>query len=366
MRIAMIGQKGVPATHGGVERHVEELGSRLVERGHDVVVFTRPGYTDPSLREHRGMRLVSLPTVPTKHLDAFVHSVLASVRVWGGAPDVVHYHAVGPCLASPLARLRGRCVVATIHGQDWRRAKWGSAASAILRLGEWMALAVPHRTIPVSEALAGEYQCRGKDVTHVPNGVTVMPGDDPAYLRSLGLRPGKYVLYAGRLVPEKGAAYLVEAWERIGAPMPLVVAGGGSFTDDYVTELEAHRSERVLFPGHVGGSRFSALLRNAALFALPSDLEGLPLVLLEALACGVPVLASDIAPNREVLRGRGECFAAGDVGSLASALVGCLSRLDEEHGRAALAREQVMAEYDWDRVVELTEAVYAEARAIAP
>src|SRR5512137_2009460 len=106
----MIGQKGVPATHGGVERHVEELGARLVGLGHEVTVFTRPNYTDPALREHRGMRLVSLPTVPSKHFDTIAHSLLASAASWGGGYDIVHYHTIGPCLASPLARMRGRGV----------------------------------------------------------------------------------------------------------------------------------------------------------------------------------------------------------------------------------------------------------------
>ncbi|OFW61969.1 MAG: hypothetical protein A2133_07195, partial [Actinobacteria bacterium RBG_16_64_13] len=302
MKIAMIGQKGVPATHGGVERHVEELGARLVELGHEVTVFTRPNYTDPSARELRGMRLASLPTIRTKHLDAIVHSVIASFACWRGGYDVVHYHAAGPCLASPLSRLRGRAVVATIHGQDWRRQKWGFVASTTLRLAEWMALRVPHATISVSESLARSYREKtGRDVKYVPNGVKIDAGDDIAVLDEFGLLDGHYLLFAGRLVPEKGAHYLIAAHSLGKTALPLVIAGDSSNTNDYVASLREKATTDVVFTGYQYGARLAALFRHAALFVLPSDLEGLPIVLLEALAYGVPVLASDIPPNVEVL-----------------------------------------------------------------
>ena len=232
MKIAMIGQKGVPATYGGIERHVEELGSRLAALGHDVTVFTRPSYTDRTLVDCRGMRLKSLPTIATKHLDAIVHSLLSSFACWSGDYDVVHYHALGPCLASPIARLRGRKVVATIHGQDWRRGKWGPFASTVLRLAEWMALRVPHTTISVSESLARSYRKEtGREVTYVPNGIKIDRGDDVSVLDEFGLQDGAYVFFAGRLVPEKGAHYLLEAHRRVQTGLPLAIAGDSSNSD---------------------------------------------------------------------------------------------------------------------------------------
>lgn len=366
----MIGQKGVPATHGGVERHVEELGARLVCLGHEVTVFTRPNYTERSRTEHRGMRLRSLPTIGTKHLDAIVHSTLATFACWGGGYDLVHYHATGPCLASPLARLRGRRVVATIHGRDWKRGKWGAFASAVLRLAEWMALHVPNATISVSETLAECYRSEtGRDVRYIPNGITIDPGDDTSVLGEFGLADRGYLLFAGRLVPEKGAHHLVDAHRRARTGVPLVIAGETSMSDDYVARLRAASGDDVVFTGYQYGARLAALFRHAALFVLPSDLEGLPIVLLEALAYGVPVLASDIAPNVEILGGNGTYFVAGDEESLLTELASCLARSAELRELAEALRVRALAEYDWDRVAEATAALYESvvpASAVSP
>jgi glycosyltransferase involved in cell wall biosynthesis len=355
----MIGQKGVPATHGGVERHVDELGARLVGLGHEVTVFTRPNYTDPALREHRGMRLVSLPTIGTKHLDAIVHSVLATLVCWRGGYEVVHYHAIGPCLASPLARLRGRHVVATIHGADWRRSKWGRGARSVLRLGEWMALHVPHVTISVSETLAQRYaEETGRRVVYIPNGIAIDPGDDTAVLDEFGLTDRGYVLFAGRLVPEKGAHYLLEAQSCAHTEMPVVIAGDQSMSEDYVAVLRALAGDDVVFTGYQYGARLAALFRHAALFVLPSDLEGLPIVLLEALAYGLPVLASDIAPNVEVLGDKGRYFRAGDVSSLATELAQCVREAPEMRESVQEFQLQALATYDWNKVGRETAGLY--------
>lgn len=362
MRIALIGQKGVPAKHGGVERHVEEIGARLVELGHEVTVFTRPNYTPSHAVEHRGMRLVSLPTIGTKHADAIVHSLLATLACLLGDYDVVHYHAIGPCLASPLAKLRGRRVVATIHGQDWRRGKWGGFASSMLRLAEWMALRVPHATISVSESLARHYRSEGHSVTYIPNGVSIHAGDDTSILDDLGLREGEYLLFAGRLVPEKGLHHLLAALQDMGEAPKLVVAGDSSASEDYVDGLKGVAGEGVVFAGYVYGARLAALFRHCQLFILPSDLEGLPIVLLEALAYGAPVLTSDIPPNVEVLGDQGQYFKAGDVEDLKGALERCLSRSEQMHLLADDLKAWAQREYDWDRVAAQTSALYEGLR----
>lgn len=360
MKIALIGQKGIPATHGGVERHVEELGARLAGQGHDVIVFTRSRYAGRRLREHRGMRLVRLPTIHSKHLEAMVHSILASFVICAGGYDVVHYHAIGPCLASPIARLRGRRIVATIHGQDWRRAKWGRAASAVLRLGEWMALRVPDATISVSESLAKDYRAQtGIGVRYIPNGVAIDPGDDIAVLEEFGLADRAYILFAGRLVAEKGAHYLLEAHRRACAELPLVIAGDSSHSDEYAAALRSTAGEQVVFTGFQYGARLAALIRHAGLFVLPSDVEGLPIALLEALAYGAPVLASDIPPNVEVLGDGGRYFSAGDVDDLSRALNESLAVLPTLWRQAVPLAARTARRYDWDRVAEATADLYA-------
>lgn len=358
MRIAMIGQKGIPATWGGIERHVEELSVRLADMGHEVVVYTRPNYSDPSLTEYRGVELRSLPTIGTKHLDAIVHCGLSTLAAWGDHFDIVHYHAIGPTLLAPLARLRGYKVVATIHGRDWQREKWGLVGRTALRAGEWAATHIPQATISVSETLADEYTRTGTPVQFIPNGVSIPEGRDTSILEEFGLSNEPYVLFASRIVPEKGPHYLIEAWRRLGRPFKLVIAGDTSYSDEYVSRLRAAAEDGVIFTGYVYGERLAALFAGAALFVLPSDLEGYPIVLLEAMALGTPSLASDIPQNIEVLGDHGTFFNAGDVGSLAERLDACMGRAGALKEEAEAYRREAARQHDWDLVAERTAEVY--------
>lgn len=356
----MIGQKGIPATHGGPERHVEELSVRLVERGHEVIVYTRPNYTDPALRTYKGVRLVSLPSADTKHLDAISHVSLCTVLALRQHADVFHYQAEGPALLSWLPRIARKATVVTIHGQDWRRQKWGPVSTAVLRASEWVSFKVPQATISVSESLAEELEAvYGRRAIFIPNGVSLVAGSDEAVLEEHGLERGRYVLFASRLVPEKGCHYLLEAWRAGGFDgYKLVIAGGTSYSDGYVDELKAVADASVVFTGYEYGPRLASLFRNAALFVLPSDLEGLPIVLLEALGYGTPVLASDIVQNREVLSGRGSFFAAGSPDDLRRMLEWCLRRRAELKDEAENARGVIADQYDWDAVTDQTLEVY--------
>ena len=316
----MIGQKGMPATWGGVERHVEELSAHLAILGHEVVVFTRPQYTPPSCTEYRGVRLRSLPTIPSKHLDAIVHSTLASFAVWAGDYDVVHYHAMGPTLASPIAKLRGRRVVATIHGQDWRGGKWGRLASTALKFSEWVALHVPDATIAVSAGLADEYRMRtSRPVSAIPSGVALCEERDMTVLGRLGVVPGGYLLFVGRLVPEKGLHLLLEAARPLlGSDMKLVVCGDSSYTGEYVDSLHGSAGGEVLWAGYRHGAELASLFESSAVCVAPSTHEGLPIVLLEAVGYGARVLSSDIPPALEVLGTAGSYFRSGSVEDLSS------------------------------------------------
>jgi glycosyltransferase involved in cell wall biosynthesis len=364
MRIAMIGQKGIPATHGGIERHVEELAAGLAARGHEVTVYCRRHYCDPVLGAHRGVRLRHLPSLATKHLDAISHSMLAALDAALGPYDIVHFHAVGPALVSFIPRLTGKRVVVTVHGRDWERRKWGPVARTFLRLGERMAVAVPHRTIAVSSSLARALEHEyGRVVVFVPNGIAVGEDEDRSVLTELGLQPGGFVLFAGRLVPEKGLHHLIAAWARLEPPagMRLVVAGDTSFSDAYVEELTSRAAASVVFAGYVYGPRLNALFRNTALFVFPSELEGLPIVLLEAAAQGVPVLASDIEPCREVLGDGGAYFESGDVEDLGAKLAGVLGDVAPLRKTAELGAVGLRERYSWENVVERTEAVYVSA-----
>jgi len=363
VRIAYIGQKGLPASYGGVERHVEELAARVAAAGHDVWVYNRSHYNATPPARHRGIEIVTLPSLATKHLDAISHVAVCSAHALARGADLVHYHAIGPALLSWAPRLRGAASIVTVHGRDWQRPKWGAAASLALRGGEWVAMHAPAETIVVSRALADELGARyGRTARYIPNGIVLDDGDDPAVLGDLGVEPGRYLLFVSRLVPEKGAHYLTEAWRRLGTDMTLVMAGDSSFSSDYVRSLrDGCGDERVVFPGYVYGRSLATLFRNAALFVLPSDVEGLPIVLLEALGYGTPVLASDIGPNREVVGDLGDTFAAGDVDDLQRRLEAALADLPRLRDQARAAAVEVVKTYDWDVVAEQTIAVYEAA-----
>ncbi len=363
MKVAFIGQKGLPATYGGVERHVEELAVRLAAHGHQACVYNRPSYNPSAPAQYRGVKVVTLPSVATKHLDAITHVAVCTAHALRHDADIVHYHAVGPALLSWAPNLRGVCALATVHGRDWQRPKWGSLASLALHAGEWMAMHAPDETVVVSRSLADELSSRyGRPAHYIPNGITLADGDDLSILGEFGLEPGRYVLFASRLVPEKGAHYLAEAWRRLGRDMTLVMAGDSSFSADYVQSLRAScEHDGVVFTGYVFGPRLATLFRQAALFVLPSDVEGLPLVLLEALGYGTPVLASDIPPNREVLGDLGRTFAAGSVDDLQRQLGAALDELPALREQASQAASWIAGVYDWDLIADQTIALYETA-----
>lgn len=361
----MVGQRGVPATFGGIEHHVENLGARLAARGHHVTVYCRTNYGLERPATYRGMSLRHLPTAGTKHLDAISHSAISTAAAMARPHDVVHYHAIGPGLLSPLPRfLSGARVVQTIHGLDDERAKWGRAAKAVLSTAGWLSARVPHATIAVSRALADHYASRGRDAVYIPNGVdrrTRRTADE--ITRRFGLTAGSYILFLGRLVPEKAPDLLIRAFGSLPGDCRLVIAGGSSFTDDYVQSLHdlAAADPRVLLTGYVYGEVLDELYSNAAAFVLPSALEGLPLTLLEAAAYGTPVVVSDIAPHLEVVGTEGpghRVFPSGSAEGLADALRRSLAGGAAERAGAQVLQASVLAGYRWDDVATATEALY--------
>jgi glycosyltransferase involved in cell wall biosynthesis len=370
LRIAMIGQRGVPATYGGIERHVEELGSRLAERGHDVVVFGRTNYADEAGSRpdtYRGMRLVWQRPVATKHFEALSASAQAAFRTVGQGFDIVHFHAVGPGLLSPVPRVLTKAkVVQTIHGFDAERAKWGGVATAMLRTGTWMSAHVPDATIVVArnlgETLVERYGA--KSTVYITNGTA------PAVRRPAGeiserwgLEPGRYILWVGRLVPEKATDLLVRAYGKVPGDVPLVIVGGSSFSDEYAAQLAsaARDDARVVLTGFTYGTTLQELYTNAGLFVLPSLLEGLPLTVLEGASYGLPIIASDIPAHVEVLGEHGpghRLVPAGDDVALADEMALVLADLGAERQGAEWLRDRVAREYSWDAAADRTEELY--------
>ncbi len=363
MKIAMIGQKGIPATYGGIERHVEEIATRLVQRGHDVTVFSRFYYTHHR-GPYRGVRNRRIPSVRTKHMDAFSHCALTTLYSLLDKHDVVHYHALGPSLFSAVPRIVGSKTVVTVHGLDWQRGKWGKFATWFLRACERPAVAFPNETIVVSETLGKYFKERfDADTNVIPNGTNPGTIRPPNRIKRWGLDRDRYILWVGRLVPEKGCHYLIEAFRKIDTDAKLVMAGGSSFSDTYVQSLERLRGEdeRIKMVGYVYGDVLEELWSNAYLVVQPSILEGLSIALIEALSFGRCVIASDIPENIEVVEDSAITFKSRDVQDLRSKLQMCLDHPDMVTATAARCRTLAEEKYSWPRLVEATERVYEKA-----
>ena len=360
MRIAMIGQKGIPATYGGIEKHVDEIARRLAARGHDVTVYCRLHYT-PAGAEVPGVRLLRRPSIRTKHLDAASHVAWCTLEAMASRFAIVHFHALGPSLFSALPRLTGARTVVTVHGLDWQREKWGRLASWVLRLCEGPAASFPNRTIVVSRTLRDYFQKEhGRDVAFIPNGTHLPSPRAPRMIHSLGLTPGRYVLFVGRLVPEKGAHFLCEAFSGIETDMKLALVGGLSFSEDYVQQLKRYESDRIRLLDYVYGEALEELWSNAYVVVLPSTMEGLSIALLEALSYGRCVLISDIPENLEVASEVAVPFRSRDVTDLRWKLEDLIRNPGRVREFESRARGHIQRHYSWDTVAEQTEALYEE------
>ncbi len=364
MKVCVTGLRGIPGVMGGVETHCEELLPRIaaLDPGIEIEVCCRAPYVDPAMTSFRHVTLTPLYSPTGRVSEALVSTLVGILHARRRGADAVHIHAVGPALFAPLARLLGLGVLLTHHGADYDREKWGRGARLMLKLGEWLGVRSADRVVCVSPSLAARmkarYPARAERVEFIPNGVSTMPPSpqsDAEVLDELALIAGNYVICVARLVPEKGIHILVEAFRRSNNTRTLVIAGAGRKDDRYAQDLlagaETGAEPRIRFLGMVPRARLGVLLRNAALFVLPSFHEGLPIAALEALACGCPVLLSDIQPNLDLGLPASRYFPVGDVPALAARLA------DHAEAREAkgLLPDTLM---DWDEVAKRTAAVY--------
>ena len=369
MRIAMIGHKRYGSREGGVEVVVTELARRIAALGHEVTCYDRSGSdvmtgdaADCRERFVDGVRVVPVRTIDKKGLAALSSSYFATLAAIKDGPDVIHYHAEGPCAPLPLARRAGIRTVATVHGLDWQRAKWGRLASTYIKMGERAAATKADGLIVLSRSALSYFEdAYGRTATFIPNGIEKkQPTPASQIKKKWGLDEGSYLLYLGRLVPEKRPELLIEAFRELDTDKRLVIAGGGSDTSEYEAALReaAQGDPRILFTGFVSGGPLEELYSNCYAYVLPSDVEGMPMSLLEAMAYGRCCVTSDIPECADVLAGNGATFEKGNAGSLRSALQGLLAHGDRAEALGAAARAHVEKTYNWDSVVERTLAVY--------
>ena len=371
LRIAMLGHKRVPSREGGVEIVVGELATRMSARGHSVTCFNRRGhhvsgaaFDEAHKNEYGDVRLQSVWTVDKKGLAAMTASVSAAVCAAFGRYDVVHFHAEGPCAMLWLPRLFGKRCVATIHGLDHQRAKWGRLASWYIRTGEKCAVRFAHHIVVLSESVREYFRTTyGRETVLIPNGVTAADVASAQEITTLyGLHKDDYILFLGRLVPEKGVKYLIEAYRALSTDKKLVIAGGVSDSGGYLQELKALAGDdpRILFTDFVQGRVLEELYSNAYLYVLPSDLEGMPLSLLEAMSYGNCCLTSDIPECADVVGEYGVTFKRGDVADLTTKLQHLCDSPQMVQDYKDRAAACVCGRYNWEDVTDRTLALYEE------
>lgn len=376
LRIAMIGHKRIPSREGGVEIVVEELAVRLSEQGHKVDAYNRYGhhvsgkkydeeYGRGERKYYKGIRIRIIPTFQSSKLNAIVYSFLATVRALFLPYDILHYHAEGPCATLWIPKLFGRRVVATIHGLDWQRAKWGNFASTVLKFGEKMAVKYADEVIVLSKNVQTYFkETYGRDTVFIPNGID-RPQKRAAQLitEKYGLQGDDYLLFLARIVPEKGLHYLIEAYRGIDTDKKLVIAGGNSQAYDYMQKVHrmAAADERIIMTDFVQGQMLEELYSNAYTFILPSDVEGMALCLLEAMSYGNCCLVSDISENTEVVEDKAVTFAKGSVRDLREKLVYLLRHPEAVEAYRAQSSDHICGKYNWEEVVEQTLQVYRKA-----
>lgn len=370
LNIAMLGHKRIPSREGGIEIVVEELSTRMVRLGHKVTCFNRSGhhvsgkeFDRENLKEYKDVQLKSVLTINRKGFAAMTSSVFAAFRASFGKYDVVHFHAEGPCAMLWLPKLFGKRCVATIHGIDWQREKWKNGfGSKYIKFGEKVAVKYADEIIVLSKGVQDYFQeTYGRKTVFIPNGVNRPEIYEPRLIKEkYGLEKDSYILYLGRLVPEKGEHYLIEAFKGIDTHKRLVIAGGASDTDDYMESLKklAAGDKRIIFTGFVQGRLLEELYSNAYVYVLPSDLEGMPLSLLEAMSYGNCCLVSDIAECAEVVEDKAVTFKKSDAADLKEKLQKLCD--DEELVREYKdeAADFVCGKYSWDDVVGKTLDLY--------
>lgn len=363
----MIGQKRIPSREGGIEIVVEKLATFLADRGLQVTCYNRTAYLmyDENFKEeekYKGIRLKWVPTIKKRGWAAVSSSIIATVLAAFGPYDVLHFHAEGSCVLLWLPKLLGKKCVVTIHGLDYQRAKWGGFATAYILFGEKCAVRFADEIIVLSHNMQKYFQDKyRRDTLYIPNGVN-KPCIRKAnrILSEYGFKKDNYILYLGRLVPEKGIQYLIRAFHMLETDKKLVIAGAAVDSRRFLEELKAlaYNDKRIVFTGFVQGELLDELYSNSYLYVLPSDVEGMPLSLLEAMSYGNCCLVSDIPENTEVIGHKAPVFRHGDVKDLAEKLQLLCNREDLVDQYRQRASAYICSRYSWKKTLERTLELY--------
>lgn len=366
MKIAFIGQKGIPTKTGGVERYVENLAVNMVKAGHKVTVYSRSSYNTEKLKEWNGIRIITTPTIASKNLDAITSTLFACLDLVRRRYDIIHIQSIGPGSLLWLAKLlkpRTR-VVFTFHCQDYYHKKWGRFAKWYLKFGEVVGNRLGDKVFTVSKSLAKYAKDNyGVDALCIPSSAQVNPlAPADEITKKWGLTKDSYLVSIGRLIPHKGIHYLIKAYKELKTDKKLVIVGDGSFTDDYVNELKslAADNENIIFTGNQTGQTLKELYSNAAIFVQPSESEGLSFSLIEAMSYARPCVVSNIDSNREGLATAGVYFEDRNYQDLRDKLQTLLNEPTRLAAFGNAALERVKKEYEAGKIAQDMLAAYQE------
>ena len=371
MKVAMIGHKRIPSREGGVEIVVEELSTRLVKDNYKVDVYNRKGNNvadknikTKKIKEYKGVRIITIPTINKKGIDALLYSFFATIRALFGKYDCIHYHAEGSCGMIWIPHLFRKRTVVTIHGLDWQRSKWGGFASKYIKFGERCAAKYADKIIVLSEGVKKYFKdTYNRETVFIPNGVNEPIKREPKIIKEkYGLEKDRYILFLARIVPEKGLDYLIDAYKKIDTNIKLVIAGGASHTNSYYDEIKEKVKDdsRIILTGFIQGEELEEIYSNCFLYCLPSDVEGMPISLLEAMSYGRNCLVSNIEENTQVTGKYATAFEKSNIQDLKEKLENCLNkenRFDEKE-----ISDYILKKYNWDDVVKETEKLYEKEK----
>lgn len=362
MKIAILGTRGIPANYSGFETSVEETAWRLVERGHEVTVYCRKNIINHSGQIYRGIRLVKLPSIRSKHLDTPSHTTLSVLHVITRSyrPDVIQMYGVGNALWLIPLRLSGIRLVSVVDGLDWKRKKWKKFASLFLKISQYFAVWLSDEYVVDSRVVIEFYaKLFNKKPTYIPYGANIpIQVLDTNLIWEFGLAPNKYILFVGRLVPEKGVQYLIHAFELVQTDMNLVIVGDNVHDKQYVNKLKSTNDPRIRFLGFVYGDGYKQLNSYAYVYVQPSELEGTSPALLGAMGFGNCVLVSDIPENCETIGDAGVTFHRNNEKDLAAELQKLIDNPERVMHFKNLAQTRVKLHYNWNKITDEYERIF--------
>jgi glycosyltransferase involved in cell wall biosynthesis len=363
MKIVYIVAKEMPFG-GGIESYTEEVGSRLVKYGHDVTVYTLKGDELPG-RTYLGMRIKGTPCIRTKVFEKITGTIMATLlQCKDENVDIVHFHGFGSIILAFIMRLKHRRIFLQGHGIEWKRSRWNCVIKFFLKLIEVESVRFADRVIVVSKLLKSYlWEKYHRESAYIPNGVNPPKLRKPSLINKLGLNGNDYIFFAARLVREKGAHYLIEAYKRLNTNLKLVIAGDAKYEGKYKEELQNLSSDNpnIIFTGFIKGEILEELFSNCFIFVLPSEIEGLSIALLEAMSYGNCCLVSDIPENLEAINNFGFSFRSKDSIDLTEKLKYLIDHQDEVDSVRKASAEYVLNNYSWDKVAQQVEKLYKQS-----